>query len=591
MQRSRRALLQRRAAAASALEKSGSLGSKRLSYKVSLSLSLVLFLWGIIFLLSFLISHGNGYRDELNAEAGEPNLHEAESHPIKLSHSGEPLPTCNIISSHIDRNTPVSEEEIVGHSMENFIPEDNKASATASMKNQATKGLPDSRTIQERETPTKSERLSRVAPGLDEFKSRAIAAKEKPLSSQTDTVIHRLEPDGKEYNYASAKRGAKVLDSNKEAKGASNILDKDKDKYLRNPCSVEEKYVVIELSEETLVDTIEIGSFEHYSSKLKDFELYSSMVYPSDNWVKLGNFTAQNVKHKQRFALSEPKWARYLKLNMLSHYGSEFYCTLSVVEVYGVDAVERMLEDLISVESRRSEADEKNNERMSQQEPNHGDDLYKEFLTEISDESPHESPKLKKEAPKSSVPDPVLETRPTQVGRMPGDTVLKILLQKVQSLDMNFSVLERYLEELNSRYSHIFRDFDDDIYKNDMLLEKIKLEIKDLQNRENIFAKEIGELHSWKSLVSSQLEQLAKENTVLRSEFERVRDYQVETENKGLVVIFMSFVFGCLAAAKLFIDIFLSIFTPQSSIKFCWTSSAWFFLLLSSSIMALILVV
>ena len=78
--------------------------------------------------------------------------------------------------------------------------------------------------------------------------------------------------------------------------------------------------------------------------------MLGSLVFPTDDWVKLGNFTVANVKHAQRFALDEPKWVRYLKLNLLSHYGTEFYCTLSVVEVYGVDAVERMLEDLKSVQ-------------------------------------------------------------------------------------------------------------------------------------------------------------------------------------------------------------------------------------------------
>lgn len=38
---------------------------------------------------------------------------------------------------------------------------------------------------------------------------------------------------------------------------------------------------------------------------------------------------------------------RYLKFNIRSYYGSEFYCILSFFEVYGVDVVERMLEDLI----------------------------------------------------------------------------------------------------------------------------------------------------------------------------------------------------------------------------------------------------
>ena len=55
MQRSRRALLQRRA-----LEKT-IIGQSRL-YKVSLSL--VFLLWGLVFLLSLWISHGDGYGGE-----------------------------------------------------------------------------------------------------------------------------------------------------------------------------------------------------------------------------------------------------------------------------------------------------------------------------------------------------------------------------------------------------------------------------------------------------------------------------------------------------------------------------------------------
>lgn len=157
-------------------------------------------------------------------------------------------------------------------------------------------------TKQEKEIP-KSERLSRAAPlGLDEFKSRASSPKGKPVSGRHGTITHRLETGGEEHNYASSSKGAKVLSFNKEAKGASNILGKDKDKYLRNPCSAEEKYVIIELSEETLVDTIQIANFEHHSSNLKDFELLGSSVYPTDKWVSLGNFTAGNVKHAQRLS-------------------------------------------------------------------------------------------------------------------------------------------------------------------------------------------------------------------------------------------------------------------------------------------------
>jgi hypothetical protein len=52
---------------------------------------------------------------------------------------------------------------------------------------------------------------------------------------------------------------------------------------------------------------------------------------------------------------------------------------------------------------------------------------------------------------------------------------------------VSFSVLERYLEELNSRYGQIFKDFDADIDNKDVLLEKIKHELKNLESsKDNI---------------------------------------------------------------------------------------------------------
>lgn len=335
----------------------------------------------------------------------------------------------------------------------------------------------------------KTDRTSRAVPlGLDEFKSRAFSFKSKSGTGQTGGVVHRVEPGGKEYNYASASKGAKVLAFNKEAKGASNILGRDKDKYLRNPCSAEEKFVVIELSEETLVDTIEIANFEHYSSNLKDFELLGSLVYPTDEWMKLGNFTAANVKHAQRFTLLEPKWVRYLKLNLLSHHGSEFYCTLSVVEVFGLDAVERMLEDLISVPDNLFASEEVTIEHKPlpfQSEPTHGDDIYQD-LYDMESGSSVDNSNVKQDVLKNKVPDPVEETRHQQVGRMPGDTVLKILMQKVHSLDLSLSVLERYLEEVNSRYGNIFKEFDKDLGEKDTTLEKIRSDVKNLHDNQKV---------------------------------------------------------------------------------------------------------
>lgn len=332
-----------------------------------------------------------------------------------------------------------------------------------------------------KDTP-KSDRLLRDAPlALDKFKSRTPNTKGKPAIQGAGSIMHKVEPDGMEYNFASAAKGAKVLVVNKEAKGASHILGKDVDKYLRNPCSAEEKFVVIELSEETLVDTIEIANLEHHSSNLKDFQLLGSLIYPTESWFELGNFTAKNVKHSQRFNLPEPKWVRYLKLNLLNHYGSGFYCTLSSVKVYGVDAVERMLEDLISPQDAIYPSDEAGHEPSQAAYPSQNDDP-KQNLVRETDASSAFDETTQKDGVFSS--DKNVDLRQQQpVARMPGDSVLKILMLKVRSLDLNLSVIERYLEELNSRFGNIITELEKEIAEKDELLKEMKSDLQNLSGK------------------------------------------------------------------------------------------------------------
>ncbi|KQK10856.1 hypothetical protein BRADI_2g56660v3 [Brachypodium distachyon] len=572
MQKSRRDLMKRRAAAAAQEQSVGAAaGRKRRLY--GFSASLVVASWVALLLLNTLIGHGDGQHDgggpavalpvagsTVNASSVSPDVvHRGDEDNLAVSDD-----TCVKIDENvtISAETRLQEDEqcstddVPSEDMEALSKDDqielSEDQGDSPFLTNVDSGAPPAEKGNGEDVP-KSARLSRVVPpGLDEFKTRAIAERGKDDSSQTGHVIHRREPSGKLYNYASAAKGAKVLDFNKEAKGAANILDKDKDKYLRNPCSAEGKFVIIELSEETLVDTIAIANFEHYSSNLKEFEMLSSLVYPTENWETLGRFTVANAKHAQNFTFPEPKWARYLKFNLLNHYGSASYCTLSMFEVYGMDAVEKMLENLIPVENKNVESDDKLKEPIDQtpwKEPNGGKESSEEPLDE--DEFELEDDKTNGDSPRNGANDQIVETRTLQAGRIPGDTVLKVLMQKVQSLDVSFSVLERYLEELNSRYGQIFKDFDSEIDSKDALLEKIKLELKQLQISKDDFAKEIEGIISWKLVASSQLNQLLLDNAILRSEFERFREKQVDLENRSFAVIFLSFVFGCLAIGKL----------------------------------------
>ncbi|XP_019155563.1 PREDICTED: uncharacterized protein slp1-like [Ipomoea nil] len=542
MQRSRRAVLRR----------IGSEKGRNLVYNVSLAL--VILLWAILFLFNLWISHGDVYQ-ECRSRAWDEDRRRvvilADENLSRSNNSREGVTEMETVLSESNRNSVSSIEEKAG------------------------------------DWKSQSDRFFRsVTLGLGEFRSKAFDSKSGDvMTGNPGSIVHRMEPGGADYNYASASRGAKVLAYNKEAKGASNVLCRDKDEYLRNPCSAAEKFVVVELSEETLVDTVEIANFEHYSSNPREIELLGSLVYPADSWDKLGSFTAANVKHAQRFALPDPKWARYLKLKILSHYGSEFYCTLSLLEVYGVDAVEKMLEELVSVPAKLCTSDQKSStHKSSEGEPCQnadGDDLQTGLAVETSDA-------VAKPVTTVAVSDPPGEIRSLHVNRMPGDSVYKILMKKIKSLDINLSFLERYLEELNSRYGKAFKEIDKDLEEGNFLMDKFLLEMRGLLESKETINKEVNNLVSWKSLVSMELEHLIRDNANLRMKMEEVWQNQVFMENKGSIVIFVAcLIFGILAFLRLLV--FLSIYSSGNFSAKGRFSFSWFFLLLNCSITIIIL--
>ncbi|XP_024005496.1 SUN domain-containing protein 5 [Eutrema salsugineum] len=400
-------------------------------------------------------------------------------------------------------------------------------------------------------------------------------------TQRVNMTHYRLEPDGTGYNYASAMKGAKVVDHNKEAKGASNVLGKDHDKYLRNPCSVSNKYVVIELAEETLVDTVRIANFEHYSSNLKEFSLSGSLSYPTELWSPAGSFVAANVKQIQTFRLPEPKWLRYLKLNLISHYGSEFYCTLSVVEVFGIDALEQMLEDLfVGSETLPSKPAmlELNHEVKTADEKQDGE-IKNNRTDQIGKET--EVQKKKDDVVKTIniIGDKKYEVREKH-------NILKLLMQKVKLIEMNLSVLEDSVKEINEKQPEVSLEMKRTL----MLVEKSKAEIREITEWNGKMEKELRDLEQWKTLVVSRVESLARGNNALRLDVEKIEREQANLESKELGVLLISLFFVILATIRLLstrLWAFLGMsFTDQ--VRSLWPDSGWIMILLSSSLVIFI---
>ena len=151
------------------------------------------------------------------------------------------------------------------------------------------------------------------------------------------------------FNYASFDCAATVLKTNPEAKGAATVLSENKDSYMLNECSAESKFLVLELCNDISIDTIVLANFEFFSSIFRTFRVSVSDKYPvkTDKWKTLGTFEARNTREIQAFLVENPLiWARYLKIDFLTHYGSEYYCPVSLIRIHGTTMMEDYKHDL-----------------------------------------------------------------------------------------------------------------------------------------------------------------------------------------------------------------------------------------------------
>ncbi|OTA93328.1 hypothetical protein M434DRAFT_395743 [Hypoxylon sp. CO27-5] len=140
------------------------------------------------------------------------------------------------------------------------------------------------------------------------------------------------------FSYASFDAGATVKKASPGAKNPKAILVENKDSYMLLECAMKDKFVDIELSDDILVDTVVIANFEFFSSMIRHFRVSVSDRYPvkSEKWKVLGTFEARNSRDIQPFLVENPQiWAKYLRLEILSHYGNEYYCPLSLIRVHG----------------------------------------------------------------------------------------------------------------------------------------------------------------------------------------------------------------------------------------------------------------
>ena len=83
------------------------------------------------------------------------------------------------------------------------------------------------------------------------------------------------------------------------------------------------------------------------------YDCITCMMYrfPSDEWRCLGTMLASNEREIQSFPLraDESIYAKYVRVEMISHYGSEHFCPLSLLRVIGASMMEVNMRSFVMI--------------------------------------------------------------------------------------------------------------------------------------------------------------------------------------------------------------------------------------------------
>ncbi|XP_033763691.1 SUN domain-containing ossification factor-like [Pecten maximus] len=162
--------------------------------------------------------------------------------------------------------------------------------------------------------------------------------KQSKLADIPGTEVLQMKQQKRVVNVASKECGAKIISSNPEVENPGGVLTSNKDDYMINPCKAAKKWFVIELCEPARVKSLEVASFELFSSQPRTFRVQFSEGYPTKDWQVMEPFSATEARVIQTFTVPEDfnDYVKFIRVEMLDHFGEEHFCPLTIFRVLGV---------------------------------------------------------------------------------------------------------------------------------------------------------------------------------------------------------------------------------------------------------------
>ena len=250
------------------------------------------------------------------------------------------------------------------------------------------------------------------------------------------------------FNYASFDCGAIIRQSSPGMTSTTAILNENKDSYLLNQCDNKPNFVAVELCQEILVDTIVLANLEYFSSMFKHVRVQVSDRYPPREWTDLAVLEAQNRRDFQSFQVLNPvMWAKFIRLEFMTHFGTEFFCPITLLRVHGSTVMEDLRKEIeLPAHPTRSESERSSSIWIVPTFPSYprspakhpGSELTDDALVPSTTFSGFES-YIGQQTPIADIPLQI----PSDTAR---DSLFKSILKRLTRLEQNMTLSHTYME-------------------------------------------------------------------------------------------------------------------------------------------------
>lgn len=189
---------------------------------------------------------------------------------------------------------------------------------------------------------------------IHESKSYANGDKNENKNEEKKNLESKRSRFRSNFNFASSKCGAQIINSSKRSKHISEILIDNPDTYALFPCIKSKSpplWFIIQLCEPIRIQSVYLSNMELFSSYVKTFRISVTNHELTSNdgqWSQLEeNFTVANGVKSQLFILenlniASDLYTRYIRVEIIEHHDLSFFCPISTFKVYGVSLVNEL---------------------------------------------------------------------------------------------------------------------------------------------------------------------------------------------------------------------------------------------------------